>query len=309
MLWIQGWDSAPDLVQRCLRSWQHHNPGWTIRLLDAETFSECTDLSVFLPVAEDVFLVQSFPDLVRLCLIKTHGGVWTDATCFCRRPLDDWLFDYLRSGFFSFERNGHPSSWFFAGAPGNRAIDIWWDEVRNYWIDCPPGLRASLTNPRLIDRLIERMQKLGAGRMQPKRAVDRPLRTLGKLLEQHQSIRLSPLFRNVLKNAPYYWLAMVFMICCRKHLEMRRIWDGTPKLRAAGLIELGGFPGLYAPVSDQARRAIDEQRTPVYKLNWRADLAKAGPESFLEYLFATVPTPLSGTTTGPSSTPTLRPRR
>ncbi len=32
MLWYQGWENAPELVKRCLCSWQHHNRGWTIRL-------------------------------------------------------------------------------------------------------------------------------------------------------------------------------------------------------------------------------------------------------------------------------------
>ena len=29
MLWLQGRENAPE-VQRCLRSWEHHNQGWTI---------------------------------------------------------------------------------------------------------------------------------------------------------------------------------------------------------------------------------------------------------------------------------------
>ena len=37
LFWLQGWENTPELVKRCLRSWEHHNPGWTIRTLDAET--------------------------------------------------------------------------------------------------------------------------------------------------------------------------------------------------------------------------------------------------------------------------------
>lgn len=287
MLWLQGWENAPELVKRCLHSWQHHNPGWTIRLLDADTLPDWVDLSDFSPAPEENFPVQAFSDIVRLHLLAKHGGVWADATCFCRRPLDEWLFDHMHSGFFAFEWNGHPSYWFLAAAPGNRAMALWRDETRHYWTNCPPGLRASLRNPRRMDRLIERARKLGGGRLNPVQTVDRPLRALGKLLERYPEIQFSPLFRNVLKNAPFYWPGKLFAVCCRKHSEMRRIWNDTPKMRAARLYDLGGLPGLIAPISDHARRTIDERRVPVYKLNWRLDLDKAGPESFLDYLFST----------------------
>lgn len=292
MLWLQGWENAPELVKRCLCSWQYHNPGWTIRLLDADTLPEWVDLSDFSAAPNEDFLVQSFSNIVRCSLVKTYGGVWVDATCFCLRPLDGWLFNHLRSGFFSFERNGKPCAWFLAAAPGNRAMAAWWDETRAYWIDSPPGLRASLTSPRLVDRAMQRMRLLAWDRLRPKRAVDWPLRTLGKLLAGHPGIHFSPLFRNVLKNAPYYWFHDLFSIYCMKHPEVRRIWDDTPKIRAAGLIELGEFPGLYAPLSDHARRAIDERHTPVYKLNWRLDWEKVGPGCFLDYLFSTLSAPV-----------------
>ena len=100
---------------------------------------------------------------------------------------------------------------------------------------------------------------------------------------------MSPLFRNVLNTVPFYWIDDLFGVCLGKYPDMRSIWDDVPKFHAVGLIELGGLPGLCAPLSDRARQAIDERRTPVYKLNWRADLTRTGPGSFLDYLFSTVP--------------------
>ena len=99
---------------------------------------------------------------------------------------------------------------------------------------------------------------------------------------------VSPLFRNILQHAPYYWLNTLFDYCCAKDPDVRQTWDGTPKLPATGLIELGGLEGLCAPLSDGAARAIDEGLTPVYKLSWRLDLAEAGPGTFLDHLLSTV---------------------
>ncbi len=292
MFWRQGWDAAPELVRRCLRSWEYHNPGWTIRALDAETLPAYVDLSDFSAAPERDFTVQTLSDLLRLSLMSTHGGVWADATCFCRRPLDEWLFGHLDSGFFSFERDGRPINWFMAAVPGNRAVHTWLREARAYWSDCPPGLYASLRTPRRIDRLVERAHELAKGRVRPAYAVDQALRVAGRWIRRHPEIYFSPLFRNILQHAPYYWFHILFGHCYAKHPDMRRIWDDTPKVRAAGLIELGGFEGLCAPLSGSTRRAIDEGLTPAYKLNWRLDLAEAGPGSFLDHLFSTIPTPV-----------------
>ncbi len=108
-------------------------------------------------------------------------------------------------------------------------------------------------------------------------------------MRHHPEIYVSPLFRNILKTAQYFWLGCLFDRCYTRYPEVQRIWDDTPKMPAAGLIELGGVEGLCAPVSDDARRAIDEGLTPAYKLNWRLDLAKAGSGSFLDHLFSTLP--------------------
>ncbi len=60
-------------------------------------------------------------------------------------------------------------------------------------------------------------------------------------------------------------------------------------MRATGLIEMGGLPGLYAPLFADARQAIDQGVVPVYVLNRRLDMAKVVPGTFIHYLFATIP--------------------
>ena len=57
--WHQGWEHAPELVQRCRRSWEYHNRGWTIRALDAETLPAYVDLSDFSPSPDRDSVFQS----------------------------------------------------------------------------------------------------------------------------------------------------------------------------------------------------------------------------------------------------------
>lgn len=290
MFWRQGWENAPELVRRCRRSWEYHNPGWTIRLLDGDTWRSEVDLSDISPAPDEDLITVSFSNLLRFGLLKTHGGVWADATCFCRRPLDDWISHFLGSGFFSFERDGWPMYWFLASAPGDPVMDRWYSAARDYWAGCSPQLRRSLDlkQPRRIDAVLHRARML-----ERRWAVDRRgdwlLKKLGEWLWRNPGANLSPLFRNILRSAPFFWTHYLFRVNYERDAQVRRIWDSTPKFRTAGLLELGRGPGLYAPLSDSARWAIDERHDPVFKLNWRLDLSRAGPGSHLDYLFSTVP--------------------
>ena len=59
-------------------------------------------------------------NVLRMELLARHGGVWVDATCFCVRPLDEWLPAQMSSGFFAFARPARSrllANWFLAARP------------------------------------------------------------------------------------------------------------------------------------------------------------------------------------------------
>ena len=102
-LWLQGWDSAPDIVRACRASWSLQNPYWTANFLSA------ADLPDFFPATSPLRGLDAarippaaFSDIVRNELLARHGGVWVDATTYCLRPLDGWLGHAAVSGFFAF---------------------------------------------------------------------------------------------------------------------------------------------------------------------------------------------------------------
>ena len=128
-LWLQGLEEAPDLVRACLASWTNRNPGWVHHLLTRDT------LPLFLPEArnEGSLLARDLPpaalsDVVRVGLLSRFGGVWVDATCYCLHPLDDWLAEAMRAGFFV--------------QPGLRRVGR---NLRRPWP--PPSSTASCTTP------------------------------------------------------------------------------------------------------------------------------------------------------------------
>jgi hypothetical protein len=134
MLWQQGWNAAPPLVRACADSWQRHNPDWQLHLLDSEILADLAPDLLLYDTPAISRPAQS--DIVRLELLRRHGGVWADATLFCTRPLDSWL--PAVSGpapfIFSFPRPYRlVDVWFIGAAEGDATIASLSDMARQYW--------------------------------------------------------------------------------------------------------------------------------------------------------------------------------
>jgi hypothetical protein len=134
--WLQGRQTAPDVVRKCVQSWEERNPGWDVRCLDACTIPKYVDLSPYIDLTRQTVTAASLSDVLRLLLLHEYGGVWVDATAFCNVPLDDWLPLSANTGFFAFAFRGleHPlATWFLAAAPGNQLIAKWAAQSIRYW--------------------------------------------------------------------------------------------------------------------------------------------------------------------------------
>ncbi|PNG74403.1 hypothetical protein TSOC_015386, partial [Tetrabaena socialis] len=117
ILWMQGWDQAPLLARIVAASWAYHNApeDFDVRLISK------SDLPALLPPAvigiiDSVDSLQAQSDVIRLSLLKHHGGVWADATMLCMMPLASWVFDAVEpAGFWMYrgrEYGAGPASWF-----------------------------------------------------------------------------------------------------------------------------------------------------------------------------------------------------
>jgi hypothetical protein len=134
--WFQGRRNAPDLVTRCLASWETLNPGWDFRCLDAETIGRYVDLGEHVDLQSQTITAASLSDILRVLLLHEYGGVWVDATLYCNQPLDEWLPLAVGTGFFAFSRPAHDralATWFIAAAPGNRLLAKWAARAIGYW--------------------------------------------------------------------------------------------------------------------------------------------------------------------------------
>ena len=132
MFWAQGLEEAPATVTRCVKSWQRQNPDWDVRIITQDTLGDYLDLSRY---PADIPL-PALSDILRLELLKEHGGIWADATSYCMRPVDDWLIPWMQGGFFAYNQptpGRFMATWLLASVPNGALVSRLHRTVNRYW--------------------------------------------------------------------------------------------------------------------------------------------------------------------------------
>jgi hypothetical protein len=148
ILWFQGFDQAPEIVQACVQSWIEQNPTWTVHLLDDTTWPSMVSLDGIQRSSLGISRTN-FSDLVRIALLDQRGGCWVDATTFCTQPLDEWLPACIEQGFFAFDRPAKDlmlSSWFLYAEPGNYIVKKWCQATMDYYLAKPKDKKQPYYN-------------------------------------------------------------------------------------------------------------------------------------------------------------------
>jgi len=139
LLWLQGWDQAPVLQQAVLDSWKFQNPTWTVHEITSANLRQyVSDIDY---VFDNKIQPQAKSDIIRLSLLKNHGGVWADATLMCMQPLDSWVNQAVEpAGLWMYHGHGagmHPSigpaSWFIVSNQNGELISQWKEKCDVYW--------------------------------------------------------------------------------------------------------------------------------------------------------------------------------
>lgn len=152
VIWIL-WDRAPTpfVVDAVQKSWKYHNPGWEVRVLKFVDLPQYMDTSKL----KATMTIQARSDMIRLNLLNNHGGVWADATMLCMKPLDEWIWKYVKAqGFFMFGQL--TCSWFVVSRANTDLISTWSRLADNYWAnrDEPSGNIGSVGNYRWMDGVL-----------------------------------------------------------------------------------------------------------------------------------------------------------
>jgi hypothetical protein len=263
--WSQGFDGVPELVKKCISSWENANPEWEIYKLDDTSISQYVDLLEDLGCHKIKQLTtQKKANLIRLKLLIKHGGVWADATCFCNKPLDEWIPEAAPGGLFMFSNPGRDrliSNWFIAAAKNNHLLETLYKHQVNYWLSHDFQLNSNY-NKRLT-------------------------RFLGRFINRNLSwplIWFHPLFTKGLKISPYMIFHYSFFAVIKKDEESWNIWNAMVKIDADGPHRIQRI-GMGAKLTAQCKFEIDHSIAPVFKLSYKGNMPIEEEGTIVHYLF------------------------
>ena len=141
LLWLQGWDKAPWLQREVLESWIINNPDWNVILIDQNNLVNYVNDIDYIYDKNKIISPQAKSDIIRLSLLKNHGGVWADSTLLCMQPLSHWVFDAVsKTGIWMYHGHGAylksdlgPASWFIVSEKNGYLISKWKKACDSFW--------------------------------------------------------------------------------------------------------------------------------------------------------------------------------
>ena len=141
LLWLQGWDKASWLNKQVVESWEINNPDWKVECVTLDNLKNYVSDIDYLYDKNKNISPQAKSDIIRLSLLKNHGGVWADATMLCMQPLDHWIYEAISpAGLWMYHGHGGgmapeigPASWFIVSVKNGYLINKWKSKCDEYW--------------------------------------------------------------------------------------------------------------------------------------------------------------------------------
>lgn len=285
--WLQGLEAAPSIVRTCVDTWRERNSGWRVVVLSDANLTDYVDHSTVRSWSSLDLPRRKRANLLRLYLLQRYGGVWADATCFCRRPLDDWLPDVMSSGFFAlrFEadrwlletdrgllravmgRSGHKimANFFLAASAGNRLVHALYEAQMQFFSTHRFPLQGTTRG------------------FKRKKRVERVLRR-NALTAQ---LWTTSLVARATKVYPHNIFHYHFARLVTNDEACREIWTNTPTVRANEVLGLKRF--LLEPLTEAQKQKVRDGEEPFFKLSWRYGQDETFKEALLQYLLESSP--------------------
>jgi hypothetical protein len=287
--WHQGWDKAPSLVQQSKSSWIRLNPDYKVYALDQKSIFDYVDFPTGIdiqhyevsalnqkslydygdfPTDNDIrrkdLNVQKISALLRSALLSKYGGVWTDATVVCTKPLSEWLEAYYGSRFFAFRTPGPDrlmSNWFIAA----ESESIILQRLHKIFSDFYANNYFSNQGTALGNKLLVYFNR-------------RWCSDFRSTLKWH-----SWFARKVLRVYPQFMFHYTFNKLILTDSECAELWNQVKPFPAEPPHRLQNFETLLNGI-EEAKREIDSGLTPMYKLNWRVDSSNPYWTAILRHL-------------------------
>lgn len=92
--WWQGETNMPSIVRICYQSLCRNVSTRPVVLITEENYRQYVSIPDYIleKVKKGTISFTHFSDILRMCLLYEHGGLWVDATVYVTRPLGEDLF-------------------------------------------------------------------------------------------------------------------------------------------------------------------------------------------------------------------------
>ena len=96
-LWLQGNSDEvqPEVVRMCLKNMKNNCGSHPLKILTKDNYLDYADIPGYIidKVKSGQISYTHLSDLLRVCLLLKHGGMWLDATIFSTRKIPEGIFD------------------------------------------------------------------------------------------------------------------------------------------------------------------------------------------------------------------------
>lgn len=220
--WDSGLETAPTIVRICFTSWVQQNPDYSVFLVTGESVEYVECMSNFRQ--SEQIPIQKRSNLLRLHLLNKHGGVWVDATLFCRRPLSEWLPREQKLGALFCEnypsrRDRALANFFIATVPQHPLV-LEWHQAASDFFARPLRHKFSINHQEIITKV-------------------------GKYLALRRwtdGLWTSALNTYLLRIYPYFIHHYLLARLIRRQSELGALWETSGKIR------LGSWPLTFNSV-------------------------------------------------------------
>lgn len=148
-LWWQGENKAPYIVKECIKSMREHANGHQVIVIDQFNYKDYIDIPEYIldryrKGQEDKSklknIVLSKPllaDIIRCGVLASYGGIWSDATIFFSKDLDERIFQRkwytLGQDDKTYVGQGKWSTFFFECRNNNSLVKFVFLALCEYW--------------------------------------------------------------------------------------------------------------------------------------------------------------------------------
>lgn len=143
--WLQGEDDSPESISFLRSQLRVHIEDRPLVVITEDNFLEYCDIPSIIvdKYKSGIISHQQMTDIIRVALLREHGGLWVDATILVTRDIPEIVFNLptftikgIDLNFIEKYRIIDPDKWmsyFIASKPHSITYDFIWDCLVSYW--------------------------------------------------------------------------------------------------------------------------------------------------------------------------------